>query len=53
MKAYGITGRLYPKLSLLSATIGPSAVLVITLFSALFPALKIRQMKPVEAMHHV
>ncbi|BCS98183.1 transporter [Desulfoluna limicola] len=53
MKAYGITGRLYPKLSLLSATIGPSAVLVITLFSALFPALKLRQMKPVEAMHHV
>lgn len=53
MKAYGITGRLYPKLSLLSATIGPLAVLIITLFSALFPALKIRRMKPVEAMHHV
>lgn len=53
MKAYGITGRLYPKLSPLSATVGPLAVLIITLFSALFPALKIRQMKPVEAMHHV
>uniref|UniRef100_UPI002602BFD4 ABC transporter permease n=1 Tax=Desulfoluna sp. TaxID=2045199 RepID=UPI002602BFD4 len=53
MKAYGISGRLYPKLSVLSATLGPSAVLCITLFSALFPALKIRKMKPVEAMHHV
>jgi ABC-type antimicrobial peptide transport system permease subunit len=53
MKAYGISGRLYPKLSFLSATLGPSAVLCITLFSALFPALKIRKMKPVEAMHHV
>jgi len=52
MKAYGISGRLYPKLSVLSATTGPVAVLAITLFSALFPALKIRNMNPVEAMHH-
>lgn len=53
MKAYGISGRLYPKLSFLSASLGPLAVLCITGLSALFPALKIRKMNPVEAMHHV
>ncbi len=53
MKAYGISGRLYPKLSLLSVLAGPCAVLVITLLAAFFPALKIRTMTPVEAMRHV
>lgn len=52
MKAYGLSGRLYPKLSFLSASLGPLAVLCITGLSALFPALKIRKMNPVEAMHH-
>jgi putative ABC transport system permease protein len=51
-KQYGIPPRLYPQLSLLSASIGPAVVFVITFLSALYPALKIRRLKPVEAMSH-
>ncbi|MGD9139115.1 MAG: FtsX-like permease family protein [Desulfobacterales bacterium] len=50
---FGITGRLYPKLSLLSAVSGPLAVMVITFFTALYPALKVRRMQPAEAMRAV
>lgn len=47
---YGISGRLYPRLSLLSILAGPLVVLVITFFAALYPALKVRRLKPVEAL---
>ena len=47
---FGITGRMYPKLSLLSVSIGPFMVLFFTFFAALYPALKVRRLKPVEAM---
>jgi len=50
LNQFGITGRMYPKLSLLSAVSGPLAVLIITFFAALYPALKVRRMRPVEAM---
>ena len=50
---FGISGRIYPKLSLLSIFTGPLAVFVITIMSALYPALKVRQFKPVEALAHV
>jgi ABC-type lipoprotein release transport system permease subunit len=53
LSQFGITGRLYPKLSLLSASCGPAAVLVITFLAALWPALKVRRLHPVEAMGHV
>ena len=53
MAEYGISGLLYPKLTLLSASIGPAAVLVITFLSALYPTLKVRRLKPVDAMTHV
>ncbi len=53
MQQYGVSGSLYPKLSLLSASIGPGMVLVITFFAALYPALRIRRLRPVEAMTHV
>ncbi len=53
MKQYGIPGKLYPRLSLISALAGPIAVFVITFLAALFPAFKIRKFKPVEAMAHV
>lgn len=52
LKQYGIPSRLYPRLTFLSASIGPAAVFVITLFSALYPAMKIRRLKPVEAMNY-
>jgi ABC-type lipoprotein release transport system permease subunit len=41
---------MYPKLSLLSVSIGPFMVLFFTLFAALYPALKVRRLRPVEAM---
>jgi ABC-type antimicrobial peptide transport system permease subunit len=50
LSQFGITGRMYPKLSLLSASIGPFMVLFFTFFAALYPALKVRRLRPVEAM---
>jgi len=50
LSQFGITGRMYPRLSWISALSGPAAVLVITFLAALYPALKVRRMRPVEAM---
>jgi ABC-type lipoprotein release transport system permease subunit len=50
---YGITGRMYPRLSPASALIGPGLVFLITAVTAVYPALKIRRLRPVEAMTHV
>ena len=50
LSQFGITGRMYPKLLLISAVSGPLAVLVITFVTALYPALKVRRMRPVDAM---
>ena len=50
LSQFGITGRMYPKLSLLSVSIGPFMVLFFTFFAALYPALKVRRLRPVEAM---
>ncbi len=53
MRQFGLPSRLFPQLSLLSATVGPGAVFLITLLAAIYPALKIRRLTPVEAMRHV
>jgi ABC-type lipoprotein release transport system permease subunit len=50
LSQFGISGRMYPKLSFLSVTTGPFMVLFFTFFAALYPALKIRRLRPVEAM---
>ncbi len=50
LSQYGMPECLRPRLSLLSAFIGPAAVLVITFLTALYPALKVRRLRPVEAM---
>ena len=50
LSQFGISGRMYPKLSLLSVSIGPFMVLFFTFIAALYPALKIRRLRPVEAM---
>jgi ABC-type lipoprotein release transport system permease subunit len=50
LSQFGITGRMYPKLSFLSVSIGPFMVLFFTFFAALYPALKVRRLRPVEAM---
>ena len=52
-KEYGIPDRLYPRLSLISSTAGPLVVFLITFVSSVFPALKIRKLKPVDAMNTV
>jgi len=50
LKQYGIPDRLYPRLSLISASAGPLIVFMITVVSSVFPTLKLRKLKPVEAM---
>ena len=50
LSQFGITGRMYPKLSWLSAFSGPLVVLMVTFFAALYPAIKVRRLQPVEAM---
>jgi ABC-type lipoprotein release transport system permease subunit len=47
---YGLPDRMHPQLSWLSASIGAGIVLVITFLTALYPALKVRRLRPVEAM---
>jgi len=50
---YGLPGELHPKLSLASFTLGPGVILAFTMFAALYPALRIRKLQPVEAIHAV
>ena len=50
LSQFGITGRMYPKLSWLSAVSGPLAVFIITFCAALYPAVKVRRLQPVDAM---
>jgi putative ABC transport system permease protein len=53
LRQYGLPERMYPQLSTLSIAIGAGLVLVITLVAALYPALKVRRLRPVEAMRAV
>jgi putative ABC transport system permease protein len=53
LRQYGLPERMYPHLSALSIAIGAGLVLVITLVAALYPALKVRRLRPVEAMRAV
>lgn len=50
VRQFGIPERMFPQLSILSVTIGPAAVLVITFLTALYPAIKVRRLRPVEAL---
>ena len=51
LEQFGISGRIYPRLSWLSAALGPTLVFAVTVLAALYPALKIRRLKPVEAIN--
>ena len=53
MSQYGISGRMYPQLSLITALSGPGTVLLITFLTALYPAFKVRRLRPVEALRSV
>jgi len=50
LEQYGISGRIYPKLSFITAFAGPSLVWIITFAVSLYPALKIRNLRPVKAI---
>lgn len=50
LRQYGISGRIFPRLSLASALAGPLAVVVTTLVSALYPALSVGRLSPMEAI---
>ena len=49
-KQWGITGRVYPNLSLFSATIGPGIIVVSIVILGLIPYRRIMGLEPVEAM---
>lgn len=50
LSQFGLPERLYPQLSVLSVSIGAGIVLIITILTAIYPVLKVRYMRPVEAM---
>ena len=50
---FGLPGLIHPRLSLLTLTLGPSVILAFMLLAALYPALRIRKLHPVEAIHAV
>ena len=53
MGQYGLPGMIYPKLSPTSILLGPAVILTFILIAALYPALRIRKLQPVEAIHAV
>ncbi|MDH5546294.1 MAG: ABC transporter permease [Gammaproteobacteria bacterium] len=50
---YNMPATITPQLSAESILLGPFVILVFTLIAALYPALKIRKLEPVEAMRHI
>ena len=50
MRQYGLPPRMHPDLSWFSTLFGPSAIVLITLFTAFFPAWRVRRLQPVEAL---
>jgi len=50
---FGLPGVITPKLSFAAMTLGPAVIFVFTVVAALYPALRIRRLRPVEAMHAV
>lgn len=50
LRHYGISGRMFPKLSFISIFSGPCVLFIITFLVALYPAFKIKNLRPVKAM---
>jgi putative ABC transport system permease protein len=53
MGQYGLPGLIYPKLSATSVLLGPAVILAFILVAALYPALRIRKLEAVEAIHAI
>jgi len=53
MGQYGLPGLIYPKLSFVSVGLGPAVILACILVTSLYPAMRIRKLNAVEAMHAV
>ena len=51
MAQFGLPERIYPKLSVFIVWLAPVIVLVVTLLSTLYPAIRLLTLNPVEAMH--
>lgn len=47
---FNLPGRMYPRLTPASIVIGPAVVFLFTLLSAVYPALRLHRLEPVEAM---
>ena len=50
---FGLPGVIHSKLSLAGFTLGPGVIFLFTVLAALYPALRIRKLQPVEAIHAV
>jgi putative ABC transport system permease protein len=49
-RQFGLPERMYPELSYLSVSIGAGIVLVLTCLTAIYPAFKVKRLKPVQAL---
>jgi ABC-type lipoprotein release transport system permease subunit len=47
---FNLPSRMYPRVTLLSLSLGPSVVFLFTLFAAVYPAIRLRRLHPVAAM---
>jgi len=53
MGQYGLPGLIYPKLTATTILLGPAVILAFILVAALYPALRIRRLEAVEAIHAI
>ena len=50
---FNLPSRIYPQISILSLMIGPAVVFLFTILAAVYPALRLHHLQPVEAMRAV
>jgi putative ABC transport system permease protein len=53
MGQYGLPGLIYPKLGFVSVLLGPGVIFVCILVASLYPAMRIRRLEAVEAIHAI